>query len=104
MLCMQRVETEHYGTTRQFLHDTEWILHNCIIYNGGMSHSPLVCGVMVPHVPAAKHALTKIAKGIVKVCKEDVSTHTDTHETLYHMTSLIIFRCVRLSCAPVATS
>ncbi|CAI8032310.1 Protein kinase C-binding protein 1 [Geodia barretti] len=50
----ERVEEEHYGTTRQFLHDTEWILHNCIIYNG------------------AKHALTKIAKGIVKVCKEDM--------------------------------
>jgi hypothetical protein len=31
----ERVEEEHYGTTRQFLHDTEWILHNCIIYNGG---------------------------------------------------------------------
>lgn len=33
---VQRVEGEQYSTTRQFLHDTEWILHNCIIYNGGM--------------------------------------------------------------------
>ena len=30
-------------------------------------------GVMVYSVTAAKHALTKIAKGIVKVCKEDVN-------------------------------
>ena len=35
---------------------------------------------------SAKHALTKIAKGIIKVCKEDVScpflvslSHTHTH-------------------------
>lgn len=34
-LPAQKVETHRYQTTRQFLHDTEWILHNCIIYNGG---------------------------------------------------------------------
>ncbi len=25
-----------YQSTREFTHDTEWILHNCIIYNGGI--------------------------------------------------------------------
>lgn len=50
----QKVKSVGYQSTREFLHDTEWILHNCIIYNG------------------AKHALTKIAKGIIKVCKEDM--------------------------------
>ena len=50
----QKVKGVGYQSTREFLHDTEWILHNCIIYNG------------------AKHALTKIAKGIIKVCKEDM--------------------------------
>lgn len=38
-----------------------------------------------PFFSPAKHALTKIAKGIIKVCKEDVSHHflmsvsTSTH-------------------------
>jgi len=32
----QKVMARQYGSTREFLHDTEWILHNCIIYNGGI--------------------------------------------------------------------
>ena len=28
-----------YQSTREFTHDTEWILHNCTIYNGGMAAS-----------------------------------------------------------------
>ena len=31
-----KVEHGRYQSTRAFLHDAEWILHNCIIYNGGM--------------------------------------------------------------------
>ena len=89
-----------YQSTREFTHDTEWILHNCIIYNGckyTVCHTILICIIcctaamcniicvctMAVHVTVkmscrrfflftAKHALTKIAKGIVKVCKEDV--------------------------------
>ncbi|XP_019851063.1 PREDICTED: protein kinase C-binding protein 1-like isoform X2 [Amphimedon queenslandica] len=53
-IIKERVLSGYYNSTREFLHQTEWILHNCIIYNGG------------------KHALTKIAKGIVKICKEDM--------------------------------
>jgi len=32
----EKVMARQYGSTREFLHDTEWILHNCIIYNGGI--------------------------------------------------------------------
>jgi hypothetical protein len=53
-MIKEKVLAGKFSSTREFLHETEWILHNCIIYNGG------------------KHALTKIAKGIVKICKEDM--------------------------------
>lgn len=33
---LQKVSSGHYQSTREFTHDTEWILHNCIIYNGGI--------------------------------------------------------------------
>ena len=31
----QKVTAGDYQSTREFTHDAEWILHNCIIYNGG---------------------------------------------------------------------
>lgn len=34
-LTLQKVSSGKYQSTREFTHDTEWILHNCIIYNGG---------------------------------------------------------------------
>lgn len=34
-LGLQKVSAARYQSTREFTHDTEWILHNCIIYNGG---------------------------------------------------------------------
>ena len=73
-------------------------MHNCIIYNGGKIHSHIAiysnsilsidqydsffCLGLCP----AKHALTKIAKGIVKVCKEDVSIQI-TVVSVYSMTA-----------------
>ena len=32
---LQKVAAGDYQSTREFTHDAEWILHNCIIYNGG---------------------------------------------------------------------
>jgi len=31
----QNVEAGKYHSTKEFVADTEWIQHNCIIYNGG---------------------------------------------------------------------
>ena len=33
---LQNVKKKMYGCTEAFLADVKWILHNCIIYNGGM--------------------------------------------------------------------
>ena len=35
-IIRERVSRGGYSTTREFLADTEWILHNCIIFNGGV--------------------------------------------------------------------
>lgn len=35
---MQNIKKKMYGCTEAFLADAKWILHNCIIYNGGMVH------------------------------------------------------------------
>lgn len=32
---LQNVKKKMYGCTEAFLADAKWILHNCIIYNGG---------------------------------------------------------------------
>jgi hypothetical protein len=32
---LQNVKKKMYGCTEAFLADVKWILHNCIIYNGG---------------------------------------------------------------------
>nr|XP_026246742.1 protein kinase C-binding protein 1-like [Urocitellus parryii] len=42
-----------YGCTEAFLADAKWILHNCIIYNGG------------------NHKLTQIAKVVIKICEHE---------------------------------
>lgn len=34
-VCFQNVKKKMYGCTEAFLADAKWILHNCIIYNGG---------------------------------------------------------------------
>uniref|UniRef100_A0A8C7FGV4 Zinc finger MYND-type containing 8 n=1 Tax=Oncorhynchus kisutch TaxID=8019 RepID=A0A8C7FGV4_ONCKI len=46
-----------YGCTEAFLADVKWILHNCIIYNGG------------------NHKLTATAKVIVKICEHESNPH-----------------------------
>ncbi|XP_070342158.1 MYND-type zinc finger-containing chromatin reader ZMYND8 isoform X32 [Equus asinus] len=44
-----------YGCTEAFLADAKWILHNCIIYNGG------------------NHKLTQIAKVVIKICEHEMN-------------------------------
>lgn len=44
-----------YGRTTTFLANAKWILHNCIIYNGG------------------NHKLIQIAKVFVKICEYDMN-------------------------------
>ena len=51
---------------------------------------------------SAKHALTKIAKGIIKVCKEDVScpflvslSHAHTHLYTHSYFFVMCIACVR---------
>uniref|UniRef100_A0A287D3Q2 Zinc finger MYND-type containing 8 n=1 Tax=Ictidomys tridecemlineatus TaxID=43179 RepID=A0A287D3Q2_ICTTR len=46
-----------YGCTEAFLADAKWILHNCIIYNGG------------------NHKLTQIAKVVIKICEHESNPH-----------------------------
>ncbi|KAH0506699.1 Protein kinase C-binding protein 1 [Microtus ochrogaster] len=44
-----------YGCTEAFLADAKWILHNCIIYNGG------------------NHKLTQITKVVIKICEHEMN-------------------------------
>ncbi|XP_037540663.1 protein kinase C-binding protein 1 isoform X1 [Nematolebias whitei] len=51
----KNVKKKMYGCTEAFLADIKWILHNCIIYNGG------------------NHKLTATAKVIVKICEHEMN-------------------------------
>lgn len=35
LFVSQNIKKKMYGCTEAFLADVKWILHNCIIYNGG---------------------------------------------------------------------
>ncbi|XP_067093182.1 MYND-type zinc finger-containing chromatin reader ZMYND8 isoform X2 [Osmerus mordax] len=51
----RNIKKKMYGCTEAFLADVKWILHNCIIYNGG------------------NHKLTATAKVIVKICEHEMN-------------------------------
>uniref|UniRef100_A0A674F103 Zinc finger MYND-type containing 8 n=1 Tax=Salmo trutta TaxID=8032 RepID=A0A674F103_SALTR len=51
----KNMKKKMYGCTESFLADMKWILHNCIIYNGG------------------NHKLTATAKVVVKICEHEVN-------------------------------
>ncbi|TRY66543.1 hypothetical protein DNTS_015921 [Danionella cerebrum] len=51
----KNIKKKIYGSTEAFLADVKWILHNCIIYNGG------------------NHKLTATAKVIVKICEHEMN-------------------------------
>nr|XP_020839815.1 protein kinase C-binding protein 1 isoform X7 [Phascolarctos cinereus] len=51
----KNVKKKMYGCTEAFLADAKWILHNCIIYNGG------------------NHKLTQTAKVIIKICEHEMN-------------------------------
>ncbi|KPP79026.1 protein kinase C-binding protein 1-like, partial [Scleropages formosus] len=53
----KNIKKKMYGCTEAFLADIKWILHNCIIYNGG------------------NHKLTATAKVIVKICEHESQPH-----------------------------
>ncbi|XP_051967003.1 protein kinase C-binding protein 1-like isoform X2 [Xyrauchen texanus] len=51
----KNIKKKMYGSTEAFLADVKWILHNCIIYNGG------------------NHKLTATAKVIIKICEHEMN-------------------------------
>ncbi|XP_019715291.1 protein kinase C-binding protein 1-like isoform X4 [Hippocampus comes] len=51
----KNIQKKMYGCTEAFSADVKWILHNCIIYNGG------------------NHKLTATAKVIVKICEHEMN-------------------------------
>ncbi|XP_059383425.1 MYND-type zinc finger-containing chromatin reader ZMYND8-like isoform X4 [Carassius carassius] len=51
----KNIKKKMYGCTEAFLADMKWILHNCIIYNGG------------------NHKLTATAKVIIKICEHEMN-------------------------------
>ncbi|KAK2100630.1 Protein kinase C-binding protein 1 [Saguinus oedipus] len=51
----KNVKKKMYGCTEVFLADAKWILHNCIIYNGG------------------NHKLMQIAKVVIKICEHEMN-------------------------------
>ncbi|XP_069099565.1 MYND-type zinc finger-containing chromatin reader ZMYND8 isoform X3 [Pleurodeles waltl] len=51
----KNVKKKMYGCTEAFLADVKWILHNCIIYNGG------------------NHKLTQTAKVLIKICEHEMN-------------------------------
>ncbi|XP_078092876.1 MYND-type zinc finger-containing chromatin reader ZMYND8 isoform X4 [Mustelus asterias] len=56
----KNVKKKMYGCTEAFLADVKWILHNCIIYNGGFCIT-------------ANHKLTATAKVIIKICEHEMN-------------------------------
>uniref|UniRef100_A0A8C9G0D1 PWWP domain-containing protein n=1 Tax=Pavo cristatus TaxID=9049 RepID=A0A8C9G0D1_PAVCR len=54
-VSFENVKKKMYGCTEAFLADAKWILHNCIIYNGG------------------NHKLTQTAKVIIKICEHEMN-------------------------------
>ncbi|KAM8863726.1 MYND-type zinc finger-containing chromatin reader ZMYND8-like isoform 1-T3 [Spinachia spinachia] len=56
----KNIKKKMYGCTEAFLADMKWILHNCIIYNGGDCVS-------------GNHKLTATAKVIVKICEHEMN-------------------------------
>ena len=54
-LCKIEQNIDRYEATFQLRYEVEWLLHNCIIYN------------------SSKHALTKVARQIVKLCRMELS-------------------------------
>ncbi|XP_077316719.1 MYND-type zinc finger-containing chromatin reader ZMYND8 isoform X4 [Lithobates pipiens] len=51
----KNVKKKMYGCTEAFLAEAKWILHNCIIYNGG------------------NHKLTQTAKVLIKICEHEMN-------------------------------
>lgn len=47
LLALQNIKKKMYGCTEAFLADAKWILHNCIIYNGGMYYEARESGQQV---------------------------------------------------------
>ncbi len=82
---LQNIKKKMYGSTEAFLADVKWILHNCIIYNGGrLLTVQLYCQicfcwmfVLLKRFASfllGNHKLTATAKVIVKICEHEVCT------------------------------
>uniref|UniRef100_A0A8B9IT73 Zinc finger MYND-type containing 8 n=1 Tax=Amazona collaria TaxID=241587 RepID=A0A8B9IT73_9PSIT len=61
----KNVKKKMYGCTEAFLADAKWILHNCIIYNGG------------------NHKLTQTAKVIIKICEHECNYYSNPHPLVW---------------------
>ncbi|XP_065844246.1 MYND-type zinc finger-containing chromatin reader ZMYND8-like isoform X2 [Oscarella lobularis] len=54
-LLREKIQNGKYSVPQQFLYDCQWILHNCIIYNGDYGE------------------LTTIAKAMMRTCKREIA-------------------------------
>ncbi len=85
-VLIQNIKKKMYGSTEACLADVKWILHNCIIYNGGrlltvQQHCHICFSWMfvllkrfVSVFLLGNHKLTATAKVIVKICEHEVCT------------------------------
>ena len=80
---LKNIKKKMYGCTEAFLADAKWILHNCIIYNGGkilffafllMISLFFLINTIYLH-SLGNHKLTATAKVIVKICEHEVSIY-----------------------------
>ena len=96
---LQNVKKKMYGCTEAFLADVKWILHNCIIYNGGRQPDFVYSSLsfvkefwfkrLIFRVSPllGNHKLTATAKVIVKICEHEVSD-LSLPFTMAHLSSL----------------
>lgn len=85
-VLIQNIKKKMYGSTEAFLADVKWILHNCIIYNGGrllkVQQYCQICfcwmfvllKLFASVFLLGNHKLTATAKVIVKICEHEVCT------------------------------
>lgn len=114
-----------YGCTEAFLADMKWILHNCIIYNGGKPLWCSSCSLFTSFISiscwpsdfiSGNHKLTATAKVIVKICEHEVQRFAGNwwlcscapcnffFPSIFNlMTQYTLCRWTRLRCAQSAT-
>ncbi len=103
-VLIQNIKKKMYGSTEAFLADVKWILHNCIIYNGGrlltVQQYCQICfcwmfvllKLFASVILLGNHKLTATAKVIVKICEHEVCTINYISQNTQTLYSVPVFK------------